>query len=59
MIVAPENMPNEAMSDFVAVPLLSLEDLTRRPIDASRVERLHHGVSPVAAEPRGNGRCYP
>jgi hypothetical protein len=38
VIVAPENLPGEAMSDFVAVSLVPLRDLTRKPIDASRVE---------------------
>lgn len=38
VIVAPENLPGEAMSDFVAVGLIPLEDLTRRVVDPSRVE---------------------
>lgn len=38
VIVAPENLPGEAMSEFVAVSLIPMSDLVRRPIDPSRVE---------------------
>ena len=38
LIVAPENLPGEAMSDFVAVSLVPLGDLVRRAIDPSHVE---------------------
>ncbi len=31
LVVAPENLPGEAMSDFVAVTLISLDSLGRRP----------------------------
>ena len=38
VIVAPENLPGEAMSDFVAVSLVPLRDLGRKPTDPSVVE---------------------
>jgi Peptidase S24-like len=38
VIVAPENLPGEAMSDFVAVTLIPIQDLTRRTIDPAHVE---------------------
>jgi hypothetical protein len=38
MIVAPENLPGEAMSDFVAVSLVPLRELARRTIDLTQVE---------------------
>ncbi len=38
MIVSPESLPGEAISDFVAVSLVPLEELGRRPIDPSVVE---------------------
>jgi hypothetical protein len=38
VIVAPENLPGQAMSDFIAVALVPIDDLTRDPIDTSRVE---------------------
>jgi hypothetical protein len=38
MIVAPENLPGEAMSDFVAVSLVPLSDLVSQAIDPSHVE---------------------
>jgi hypothetical protein len=38
VIVAPDNLPGEAMSDFVAVSLVPLHDIARRPIDPSQVE---------------------
>jgi hypothetical protein len=38
VIVAPENLPGEAMSDFVAVSLLPLKELGRKPFDATQVE---------------------
>jgi hypothetical protein len=37
VIVAPDNLPGEAMSDFVAVSLIPLRDLTRRSVDPSQV----------------------
>lgn len=38
MIVAPENLPGEALSDFVAVSLVPMQELTRKSVDPSRVE---------------------
>jgi hypothetical protein len=38
VIVAPENLPGEAMSEFVAVGLVPLGELARRPVDPSQVE---------------------
>lgn len=38
VIVAPENLPGEAMSEFVAVSLVPLSDLGRRAPDPSHVE---------------------
>lgn len=38
VIVAPENLPGEAMSDFVAVSLVPIREITRRVIDPSSVE---------------------
>ena len=38
VIVAPENLPGEAMSDFVAVALVPVDALTSGPIDPSRIE---------------------
>ncbi|MCA1684629.1 MAG: S24 family peptidase, partial [Planctomycetia bacterium] len=37
-VVAPENLPGGAMSEFVAVSLVPLSELSRRPIDPSQVE---------------------
>ncbi len=39
VIVAPEDLPPEALSDFVAVGLVSLEELSARGIETSQVER--------------------
>jgi hypothetical protein len=38
VIVAPENLPGEAMSDFVAVGLVPMPALSQRPIHPSQVE---------------------
>lgn len=38
VIVAPENLPGECLSDFVAVSLVPRKELTRRAIDPSQVE---------------------
>jgi len=38
VILAPENLPGEAMSDFVAVSLVAMKELTKKPIDPSQVE---------------------
>jgi hypothetical protein len=38
VIVAPDHLPGEAMSEFVAVSLVPLRELSRRPIDPSTVE---------------------
>ena len=38
VIVAPESLPREAMSDFIAISLVALRDLTFRTIDPARVE---------------------
>src|SRR4051794_24423034 len=38
VIVAPENLPGEAMSDFVAVSLVPLQALSREVIDPTQVE---------------------
>jgi hypothetical protein len=38
VIVAPENVPGEAMSDFVAVSLVPLRELNHHPVDPSQVE---------------------
>ena len=38
VIVAPENLPGEAMSEFVAVSLVPMRELLRRPIDPGSVE---------------------
>jgi hypothetical protein len=38
VIVAPESLPGEAISDFVAVSLVPLRELSRRPIDLSGIE---------------------
>lgn len=38
VIVAPENMPGEALSDFVAVSLVPMQALTRRPVNHAAVE---------------------
>ena len=38
VIVAPENLPEKAMSDFVAVSLVSMRDLARRPSEALHVK---------------------
>ncbi len=37
VIVAPENLPGEIMSDFVAVGLVPMKELTKRTIDASQI----------------------
>jgi hypothetical protein len=37
-VVAPENLPGGAMSDFVAVSLFPLKELSRNPIDLSQIE---------------------
>jgi peptidase S24-like protein len=37
VIVAPENLPSEFESDFVAISLVSLRDLTSRDLDSSQV----------------------
>ena len=38
VVVAPENLPGEAMSEFVAVSLVPMKELKRRPIDFTQVE---------------------
>jgi hypothetical protein len=38
VVVAPDNLPGEAISDFVAVPLVPLRELTYRALDPSHVE---------------------
>ena len=38
VVVAPENLPGEAMSDFVAVSLVPMNELVRKPIDPSKVD---------------------
>jgi hypothetical protein len=38
VLVAPENLPGEAMSDFVAVGLIPLRELGRRALDNSQVD---------------------
>lgn len=38
VIMAPENLPGEAMSEFVAVSLVPLNELGRKPIEPSQVE---------------------
>lgn len=38
IVVAPDNLPTETMSDFVAVSLVSPRDLTRKTVDPSRVK---------------------
>ncbi|WP_422930646.1 XRE family transcriptional regulator [Singulisphaera sp. PoT] len=38
VVVAPENLPTETMSDFVAVSLVSPRDLSRKTVDPSRVK---------------------
>jgi hypothetical protein len=38
VIVAPDNLPGEAMSDFVAVSLIPLRELARRSTDPTQVE---------------------
>lgn len=38
VLVAPENLPGEVMSEFVAVSLIPLKELRRRPVDPSLVE---------------------
>jgi hypothetical protein len=38
VVVAPENLPGEAMSDFVAVSLVPMRELMKRSIDPSQVE---------------------
>ncbi len=38
VVVAPENLPGEAMSEFVAVSLVPMKELSRKPIDPSQVE---------------------
>jgi hypothetical protein len=37
VVVAPENLPGEAMSDFVAVSLVPMRELARRTIDPSQI----------------------
>lgn len=38
VVAAPENLPGEALSDFVAVPVVSLHELGGEPIDPAQVE---------------------
>jgi transcriptional regulator with XRE-family HTH domain len=38
VLVAPENLPREAMSEFVAVSLVPLRELLRKPVDPTQVE---------------------
>ncbi|MDR3633414.1 MAG: S24 family peptidase [Isosphaeraceae bacterium] len=38
VVVAPNNLPSEVLSDFVAVGVVPLKDLGRRAIDAAQVE---------------------
>jgi hypothetical protein len=38
VIVAPESLPGEAMSEFVAVPLLPMEEMARRPLETARID---------------------
>ena len=38
VIMAPQNIPDEAMSDFVAVGLVPIRELLRRPIPPSQVQ---------------------
>jgi hypothetical protein len=38
VIVAPESLPGEAMSQFVAVPLMPMEEMARRPVESSRID---------------------
>lgn len=38
IVVAPENLPGEVLSEFVAVPLIALEELSRKPVDSSVIE---------------------
>ncbi|WP_406699992.1 S24 family peptidase [Singulisphaera sp. Ch08] len=37
-VVAPENMPGDVLSDYVAVNLVPLKDLARRGVDSTRVD---------------------
>src|SRR5262249_60104480 len=39
VVVAPDNLPGEAMSDFVAVCLVPLRALASRPSDPAAIER--------------------
>lgn len=38
VVVAPENIPGDAMSDFVAVSLVPMGELARNPVDPAQVE---------------------
>jgi SOS-response transcriptional repressor LexA len=39
MVAAPENLPHDVTSDFVAIPVVALRDVPRRVLETSQVER--------------------
>ena len=54
VFVAPENLPDESMSDFVAISLVPLAELARGDRPAEPGRGAHPRLSEVAAAPQGD-----